>query len=129
MKLSLVNCQFASLSHPELEYANYILQLEVYFQQNPSPLGFEIRNTSQSPLDVEGNPGFFLKVNGGLWGTFLDDSIAGDRGFVNLDFSQPVTITIIHQSPNFLVLLNSIPLTYNISSQTYPGPFQIRFYS
>ena len=127
MKLSLVNCQFASLSHPELEYANYILQLEVYFQQNPSPLGLEIWNTSPSSLDGEGNRGFFLKVNGGLWGTFLDDSIAGDRGFINLDFSQPITITIIHQSPSFLVLLNSIPLTYNVSNQNYPGPFKIDF--
>jgi hypothetical protein len=127
MILSLVDCQVAGLRVPDMQYANYVLQLEVNFQD--SPLGLEFRTWGKSPSVEEINHGFFIQKSGS-WGYSVskhDESIKEDRGNIKFDSSKPVTITIINQSPIFLVYLDSTPVTFYNAPEAYPGPSGLDF--
>jgi hypothetical protein len=124
MKYSIINCQVGNLQYEGMQpYTNYVLQLDVNFDE--APLGLEFRDWGPSvQLDynlqrIEGNWGF---------GVFRDGSrIEGIDGSVGSDLSEPVTITIINKSPMFIVYIDSSLETLYHTQETYAGPFGLDF--
>jgi len=112
MKFGLApSCQQGNLSHPDLQYANYVLQLDVNFKQTSGEFLLRkwISAERYNELNFDFNPSrwAFNLVNNG-------NNIDRTEGRINFDSSIPVTVTIINQSPNFLAYLNSIlVLSYN----------------
>jgi hypothetical protein len=123
MKLSIDSCKSAHLSYPDMVYANYVLQLDVNFQQPPP--GIDFRNNGPDIQQI-----FYIQTTTGNWAFSVmdqDDFIEGIEGNVRLDFSKPVTITIINKSPTFLVYLDSTPVTFYNTQEVYAGPFGLDF--
>jgi hypothetical protein len=122
MKYSILNCQVGNLQYVDMAYANYVLQLDVNFQG--APLGLEFRNWGPSELLD------YHIHHDGYWGFSVwrnEDKIEGTDGIYDLDFSKPVTITIINQSPTFIIYLDSTLLTLYNTQESYPGPFVLDF--
>jgi hypothetical protein len=127
LKYSMINCQAGNIQFPDMQYANYALQLDINFQQ--TPLQFMLRMWDHSALEGVVELNFFLGGPGGGWG-FIElvhgasgTSSKGIDGSANLDFAEPVTITIIHQSPTFVAFINSSLLTFYNTRAKYAGPF------
>ncbi len=129
MNLSLVDCRVAILIHPDMQYSNYVLQLDVNFQQ--SILGLEFRMWNES---LSGNStllSFFLQAHDDSWGfqaMEIEDVIESYNGNKGFDNSKPVTVTIINKSPTFLVYVDSsLLMTYQNTPGNYDGPFTFDF--
>jgi hypothetical protein len=123
MKYGILNCQVGILQYTDMQYANYILQMDVYFQG--APLGLEFRDWGPS-VQI----GYHLHSPDGQWGFGVGGSegfIEGIDGDTSLDFSKPFTITIVNRSPIFIVYLNSSLLTLYNTQETYAGPFLLDF--
>lgn len=122
MKYSIINCQVGTLQYTDMQYANYVLQLDVNFQQ--APLGLEFRNWGTSSLGGDVQLGYYLQSPEGNWGFSVwrnEDFIGGVDGNYSLDFLKPVTITIINKSPTFIVYLDSSLLTFYNTQEEYAG--------
>jgi hypothetical protein len=122
MKYSILNCQVGNLQYADMAYANYVLQLDINFQGDP--LGLEFRNWGPSALLD------YHIHHDGSWGFSVwrgEDKIEGMDGNAGLDFSKPVTITIINKSPTFIIYLDSSLLTLYRTQEAYAGPFVLDF--
>lgn len=126
LRLNFENTQGGILSHPEMQYSKYVLQVDVDFNDNP--VGMEFR--MWGPLDEQPNFGlgsdghwnFEASAGGVVFNRSEGDIPIGKRP----DFSEPVTITIINSSPHFFVYLNS-SLLFSYSNQNGKGPFLLDF--
>jgi hypothetical protein len=122
------DCRVGTLSHPRLQYGNYVLQLDVNFQQ--TALGLEFRNWNMSPSHVGELFDFWLWGREGEWlfqvmeGETEVENIGGNKMF---DITKPVTVTIINRNPIFLAYVNSSLLTYYNSGREHDGPFGLNF--
>ena len=131
MKLSIVSCRVANLSHPLFLFANYVLQLDVNFHLNN--LGLEFRNFNQSPSEDGGQVGFTINSPFGQ-GRFqvmrtLEELYSFDleTALSILDQSKPVTLTVINQNPYFLIYRDSTLLLSYRDQVFYQGPFLMDF--
>jgi len=112
MKLGVdPDCPQGVLNHWDLEYANYVLQMEVNYKQTFG--NFMFRTWCSSERYNELNFNFyptdwsFILVNNG-------ENIEIIGGTINYDSSKPVTLTIINKSPTLLVYYNSsLLIAYN----------------
>lgn len=128
LKYSIVNCRVGNLAYSDMVYANYVMQLDVNFHDNP--MGLEIRNWNRSPLDDEGMLDFVYMSPGGNAGfqtMKFDDVVDNDSGIHKTDFSKPVTLTIINKSPFYFVYVNSILVIDYSNQEMLQGPFEIDF--
>ena len=126
MKYSMINCKVSNLQYQDIQYANYALQLDINFQQ--TPLNFLFRMWGQSALEEVVELNYSLQSPIGDWRfAVIESGKAIERidGNANLDFAEPVTITIIHQSPTFVVFINSSLLTFYNTREKYAGQFSI----
>jgi hypothetical protein len=121
MKYSIINCQVGYLHYTDMHYGNYVLQLDVNFRE--APLGLEFRNWGTSLLGEDVQLDYHIHHDAS-WGFGVfgnGDFIEGIDGNYGLDFSKPVTITIINISPNFIVYVDSALLTFYSTQEKYEG--------
>jgi hypothetical protein len=89
------DCRVGALSHPGLLYSNYVLQLDVDFQQ--TNLSLEFRNWNLSPSHVSELFDFWLWGREGAWSFQImkAENEVENTGWKNqLDLSNRVTVTI-----------------------------------
>jgi hypothetical protein len=126
MKFSMINCELSNLLYKDLQYANYALQFDINFHQ--TPLEFLLRMWGQSALEEVVELNYSLQSPTGDWIFAAIESgnlIEKIHGNANLDFAEPVTITIIHQSPTIVVFMNSSVQTLHNTREKYAGPFAL----
>jgi formylglycine-generating enzyme required for sulfatase activity len=126
LRLSLANAQGGVLSYPDMVFANYALQLDINFFN--APVGIEFRMWSESgtqPNFTIGNDGYW-RFEQSVENTpeYFEDGVIPQERVP--DFSQPITITIINISPNFIVMLDGSPF-YTYDEQNSEGPFILDF--
>jgi hypothetical protein len=125
MHCTLANCPTVALQYPWMPYGNFVLQLEVDFQQ--ASLGLEFRMWNMGPPQGGTLLDFFLSGNRGEFGFMAmkgDEPNYEQRGPIYSDSSHPITVTIINRSPNLIVYIDSTPVvSYQISPGAYEGPF------
>lgn len=118
------SCQKVILTHPDTNYANYILQMDVNFSQTSGE--FRFREFASSERYDELN--FSFDPSGWAFSLFNHgDNIEWMDGGVDFDPSRPVTVTIINQSPIFLAYLNSILVVSYNDLDEYSGPIRMDF--
>ena len=121
IKFGLVpSCQQGSLTHPDLQYSDYILQMDVNFNQTSGEFALHQFLSSKRYDEL------YFSIDPSRWAFTLynfGDNIDYMEGGIDLDPSRPVTFTIINQSPNFLAYLNSIlVVSYNdLDEGSVPG--------
>jgi len=126
------NCRGGILSHPNLQFANFAMQVDINLQDNTlndNPLNLEFRFWPLESLVVGEQMAFWLNGSEGIW--IFEELVSGDltmriEGEKEFDFSKPVTVTIIYASPNFLVYLNS-SLATSYTMVDYSGPNLLDF--
>ena len=66
----------------------------------------------------------------GHWGFAVienGNAIECIEGNTSLDFSKPISVTILNRSPSFVVYLNSSLVTLYNTQEEYSGPFSLDF--
>lgn len=114
------SCQQSTLTHPDLQYSDYILQMDVNFNQTSGE--FVLHQFLGSKRYDE----LYFSFEPSSWAFTLynyGDTIADLNGGIDFDPSRPVTVTIINRRPNFLAYLNSIlVVSYNdLDEGSVPG--------
>lgn len=131
MKLSIVSCRVADLRRPVHPLANFVLQMDVNYHNNP--LGLEFRFWNRSPLEEMGFIGFHIISPSGT-GNF--QMVLKDNWVVTIpiaapkyvfDPSKPVTITVIIQNPYIIIYMDSTILVAYDKLEPYQGPFEMDF--
>jgi hypothetical protein len=130
MKLSIVSCRVADLTHPGFQYANYVLQMDVNYHNNP--LGLEFRFWNKSPLVEEGDIGLgILPKSWNMFQMSKPNNVSVMIPFLMssdiLDPSKPATITIFNQNPHFFIYVNSTLMLATDRLEPYQGPFEMDF--
>lgn len=129
MKCIMQNVWGGVLSYPDMQFKNYVLQIDVDF--NNHPISIEPRSW---PIEPDGAfPNFGLRSPEGEWAFEMnigESSVKRYEGKLALDnrtdFSKPVRLTIINKSPYYLVYLDT-DLLVSSSSQVGEGPFSFDF--
>ena len=123
------DCPFSWVSHPDLPYKDYVLQVDITFPQgdirwgintwplNPGEESYQTFNFLLSKFDWTFE----------TWNSTTESGTNGPSGNTEVDYRKPVTLTIINRGATYLYYLNSEVLTSYELQMPYDGPQEMRF--
>lgn len=128
MKLPVKDgCIITFASHPDMEYANFFLQVDVDFSEIDFSItvGWNIENDDSGVFYNE------FQINKTNW--TLNTARGGNNwieqksGEVSVDDSKPFTLTLIQKDKVSVIFLDAVPLTYYYDETDVMGIFSVHF--
>ncbi len=123
------DCPFSWVSHQDLPYRDYVLQLDISFPE--TDMRWAINTAPLNPGEEELKTFSFVLSKYDwvfeTWDSSTTHSVNGMRGSTGVDYRKPVTLTIINRGTTYLYYLNSVLVTSFETPWTYDGPQEMRF--
>lgn len=124
------DCQFRQITHPNLVYGDFVVQMELDFQ-DAGGFNWSSYMWPANPPGEGSYQAFGFILHPSLWRIEAWDSATENvhdvmSGNISMDGKIPTSVTIIHQDRTFLYYLDSVLVASYTHEANADGPFEIR---